>query len=110
MTQAIITKFIPATNTRGARIKASAWAGSVVIPYDYSGDEAHWKAACAFIDRFGWDAIGWTRGGSPDASGFVFVRSDAVAALEKIEQQLDYGQTDAALKIARDAIAASQRD
>ena len=77
MSQAIITKFIGATNTRGARIKASAWAGSVVIPYDYSGDEAHRQAASALIAKLDWPPLSsWREGGTPDCSGFAFVLID----------------------------------
>ena len=49
MAQAIVTKYIGAGNTRGSRVKATAWAGSVTIPYDtrLSSAEAHAEAAKA---------------------------------------------------------------
>jgi len=34
MSQAIITKFIPATNTHPARIKATGWRDSVTVSYN----------------------------------------------------------------------------
>lgn len=45
--QAIYTKYIPATNTRGSRIKASCEAGSITIPYPSAENEsgAHIHAA-----------------------------------------------------------------
>ena len=73
--QAIITKFVPATNTRGARIKASAWAGSITISYDYSGDACHKAAAMALAAKFGWsDWDNAISGAMPDNSGFAFVK------------------------------------
>jgi hypothetical protein len=67
--QAIVTKYIPPTNHRPARIKAAAMAGSVTIAYDHAldHDEPFRKAAQALCDKFGWDwqMIG---GGLPDGS------------------------------------------
>ena len=52
--QTIITKYLPATNTRGARIKATCNRGSCAIPYPHEldGDAAHNAAAQALVDRF----------------------------------------------------------
>lgn len=52
--QAIQTKYLPATNFRGSRIKAVCERGSITIPYPYelSGDEVHRKAVRALVDRF----------------------------------------------------------
>lgn len=54
--QAIEVKYLPATNTRGARIKANAAAGSVTVdwPCELSGEEAHKVAALALCNKFGW--------------------------------------------------------
>ena len=38
--QAITTKYLPATNTKGARIKASCEAGSVTISYPHEAQNA----------------------------------------------------------------------
>lgn len=42
--QTVTTKYLPATNTRGARIKVTSYSGSKIYSYDYSADEPH-KAA-----------------------------------------------------------------
>lgn len=44
MAQAIVTKFIAPTNSRGARIKVSSWQGNKFYSYDYAANDAH-KAA-----------------------------------------------------------------
>lgn len=53
MSQSIITKYLPATNTLNSRIKATSWKGSVTIsyPYELSGTEAHQKAAQELLDE-----------------------------------------------------------
>jgi hypothetical protein len=52
--QAIITKYLPATNTKPSRIKASCERGSIVITYpsDLSGDAVHVAAADALVRKF----------------------------------------------------------
>jgi hypothetical protein len=71
--QAITTKYLPATNTKGARIKASCAARSIIVPYTYS-DEPHRAAALALITRLGWLGHGeWHEGDLPDGKGSVFV-------------------------------------
>lgn len=52
--QAIQTKFLPATNNRGSRIKASCDRGSITIPYPHelSGDECHREAVRQLLKRF----------------------------------------------------------
>ena len=72
--QAITTRYIGPTNTRGSRIKAYAAAGSVTLHRDDSlGIEAnHAKAAKALADKFGWKGA-YHIGGMPDDSGYVFV-------------------------------------
>ena len=61
--QSILTKFIPPTNVRGARIRAvqSGWAGdsrsaSVTIPYPHEldSDAAHALAARLLAEKLGW--------------------------------------------------------
>lgn len=54
--QAIQTRYLNPTNTKGARIKAWAAAGSVVIsyPHELSGQACHRVAAQALADKFGW--------------------------------------------------------
>lgn len=56
--QAIITKYLPPTNTRPARIKASCERGSLIESYnnlpcgDVSGAGAHISAARLLCERF----------------------------------------------------------
>ena len=52
--QSIQTKYLGATNTIGARIKATCARGSYTIgfPYELSGDAIHIAAASALIERF----------------------------------------------------------
>jgi hypothetical protein len=52
--QAIRTKYLPATNSRGSRIKATCERGSITIPYPYdlSGDEVHREAVRQLLARF----------------------------------------------------------
>lgn len=80
--QAIQTKYIPATNTRGSRIKATCERGSVTIPYpdELSGHACHIAAADALVAKFakedaaryGTDPNPWLKprvcGGLPDGT------------------------------------------
>lgn len=52
--QAIVTKFLPRTNTRGSRIKAWCARGSIIVSYNHglSGDDAHRAAALALCRKF----------------------------------------------------------
>jgi hypothetical protein len=55
--QAIVTKYLPSGHS-GARMKASAAAKTILIPYDMSlrhGDGANHRAAAeALVARLGW--------------------------------------------------------
>jgi hypothetical protein len=92
--QAIQTKYLGPTNTKGSRIKAWCERGSVTVDYDqYSGVGAHDKAMKALISRFvsedtekygtpaacPWIKHGWIRGGI--STGYVYV---ADVASEKV--------------------------
>jgi hypothetical protein len=75
--QAITTKYIGPSNTKGSRVKAYAAAGTITIDYDDSlnSEQAHAKAARALADKFGW--IGhYYQGGLPDDRGYCFVCVD----------------------------------
>lgn len=52
--QAIQTKYLPATNTRGSRIKATCERGSITIdyPHELHGDECHREAVRQLVARF----------------------------------------------------------
>lgn len=72
--QAIVTKYLGPTDSRGARVKASAEAGSVSVPWDYELDAAdnHIAAAEKYAQKYGWDGA-WFGGGTKD--GYVFVNA-----------------------------------
>lgn len=75
--QAITTKFIPATNTKPARVKATTEAGSVIVSFhtdkSETTEERHIAAAKALAEKFGWGGH-WYSGGT--RGGFVFVCPD----------------------------------
>ena len=79
--QAITTKYLPATNMRGSRIKASAAAGSVTLHYDsgLNSEENHATAAQALINKMDWRGE-WHMGGLPDDRGYCFVCADTAPA------------------------------
>jgi len=54
--QAIQTKYLCPTDTKGARIKATCAAGSLTIPYPHelSGQAVHRKAAEALAAKLNW--------------------------------------------------------
>jgi hypothetical protein len=74
VTQAIETRYMRPTNTRGGRIKAIAWGGNITIPYphDLSTDDAHRAAAQALIDKLGWTGD-FAQGGAAKGDGYYFV-------------------------------------
>jgi hypothetical protein len=71
--QTIVTKYLPATNVRGSRVKATAEAGSVTLSWDdaLNADGNHKRAAEVLADKFGWGGT-WVGGSAPGA-GYVFV-------------------------------------
>ncbi len=74
--QAITTKYLPATDTKGARIKARCESGSVTIPLPYElglGQPRHRAAAMALARQRGWGNLQWLGATLPDNSGYVFV-------------------------------------
>lgn len=78
MRQAIITKFLGPTNTKGARIKASCAGGSLTIPYPHelNTDDAHMFAALQLSDKLEWSAhvSEWIAGSvHTHKSGYVYV-------------------------------------
>lgn len=54
--QAIVTKYLSPTNSRGPRIKASCQAGSLTVSYDHelNIDENHERACALLIAKLGW--------------------------------------------------------
>ena len=77
--QAIHTKFIPATDTKAAKIKAYNENNprGVIVSIDYDLDDVgrHFKAAQAFIAQkltYHTDTKKMCYGGSADGKGYVF--------------------------------------
>ena len=73
-TQAIETKYFGPTNTKGGRIKATAWGGSATVGYDHAlnTEGAHKAAADALISKMGWTGT-FAQGGNAKGNGYVFV-------------------------------------
>lgn len=80
--KAIVTKYLPATDRKESRIKATAeGVKSITIPYPHelSDEDAHRKAAEAICVRQGWPIQGTQKlvgGGLPDQSGYAFCFRD----------------------------------
>lgn len=79
MTQAIVTRYHGPTNSRGSRIKATCWGGSITVPYSHSANSEtnHARAAQALCEKMGWHRTGWVGGATPDERGWAFVATDA---------------------------------
>jgi hypothetical protein len=81
MTIGIQTKFLPATNKTGARIKAFTSNGhTATIPFDYSLHEldAHFAAVLALKEKNSldyWNLENMTYGGTKDGYFFTFAWS-----------------------------------
>jgi len=78
ISQAIETRYLGPTNYRGGRIKATAWAGSVTVPYDHAlnTDGNHKAAADALIAKMGWTGT-FAQGGNVKGDGYCFVNVEA---------------------------------
>lgn len=76
-TQVIETKYLPATNNRGARVKATAWAGSVTVGYDWELDAAdnHRDAADALIAKLDWEGT-YVQGCNAKGNGYIFINME----------------------------------
>jgi hypothetical protein len=77
--KAIETRYIPATNTRGSRIKAYAEGVkplTIPYPYELSGTAVHAEAALALARRMGWTGT-LVSGGKADQTGEVFCFLDS---------------------------------
>jgi len=72
--QAIITKFLGPTNTKGSRIKATSWDASVTVTYNYALDSLnnHRAAADAVCASMGdeWKIVASAL--MPDGHGYAF--------------------------------------
>ena len=72
--QAITTKFLGPTNSRGPRVKASAERGSITVHWDhrFNVESNHALAAKALAEKFGWGGW-WVAGTSPNGCGYAYV-------------------------------------
>lgn len=73
----ITTKYIPASNRRGSRIKADAGMNRTVTisyPHELSGEAAHLEAALALCSKFDWHGK-LVSGGMEKGYAFVFLES-----------------------------------
>lgn len=74
--QAILTKYLGATDYRPSRVKAWCQAGSVTVSWNHDVDvEAnHAQAVQALLTKLGWGLIkDWQSGGLPNGSGNAYV-------------------------------------
>ena len=80
-TQAIETRYLGASNTKGTRIKATAFGGSVTVGYDYALDaqDNHRAAADALIAKLGWTGT-FAQGGNVTGTGYYFVNVEGTNA------------------------------
>ena len=77
MRQAIETKYLGPTDTKGARVRASSQARSFTVGYDHrlNPSDNHAGAAVALAGKYGWTGrlVG---GGNATGTGYVFVFTD----------------------------------
>ena len=73
MRQAIVTKFLAPTNSRGSRVKAVCEAGNYIMPWQHAlnVEDNHKLAARHLARKLEWH--GKWHGGAPAGSGYVFV-------------------------------------
>ena len=80
--QAIHTKYIPASNVKGSRIKAtsdSKLSVTISFPHEFSGHLVHFQAVKALVakHKLNWDISNMCYGGSSDGKGYTFVFCDS---------------------------------
>jgi hypothetical protein len=78
--QAIVTKALHPTDTKGARIKVKCQAKTMIVSWDHSlnVEENHKAAARILIEKLGWDKdcySKWYAGALPDGTGYAIVFS-----------------------------------
>ncbi len=79
MSQAIVTRFLGPTNTKGARLSARCDAKRIVVPWPYElgASAAHAHAAHELADALGWRGV-WVGGSLPSKhdDAYVFVNTE----------------------------------
>ena len=75
--QAIETKFMGPTNTKGSRVKASCAAGSLIVQWQHelNSDENHLRAAKLLQTKLNWDKYNRLHGGVLKSGVYVFVQN-----------------------------------
>lgn len=74
---AIHTKYLPATNIKGSRIKAftvSGFSATISYPHEYSHEVCHFQAVKALVEKhkLDWDLTDMRYGDSADGRGYTF--------------------------------------
>ena len=80
---AIHTKYIPATSTKGSRIKAytsTGFTATVPYPYELSYEKCHFEAVKALVKKHNldWKIDKMFHGDSADGKGYVFCFADSI--------------------------------
>lgn len=70
--KAICTRYFPATDTKGARVRASAEGVRSIFISHWSADDSHLEAALTLARKHSWSGT-LVRGGLPDERGDCFV-------------------------------------
>ena len=78
MRQAIVTKYLGPTDSRGARVKAVCEAGTVTLPWDHGLHtcENHEAAAMALCAKLGWAWEHFKGGGLPRCNSHAYCYVD----------------------------------
>ena len=87
MAQAILVKYLPPTNPKGGRVKASAWFGTLTIGYDHAQGptENHTRAAYALCDKHSKScALIWAQ--LPGNLGYAYFMSPNEEPLTKVKE------------------------
>lgn len=79
MTQAIQTKWLGPTNTRGSRVRAWCNAKALTVAWDHALniEDNHKAAAMAVAEAMQWDGE-WFGGALPGEQGYAFVQPNAL--------------------------------
>ena len=87
MRQAIITRYLGPTDRRGARVKATAQAGSVTLPWDYALDPSENAKAAAKVLAEKNDWHGTYFGGCLPDGSYVFVDADGDTPIVVVREE-----------------------
>jgi hypothetical protein len=68
--QAIVTRYLGPTNTKGARIVAECDAGRRVVSYGHASSEPHAHAVLELLLELGWGGR-WIEGGTKTGNAYV---------------------------------------